>query len=138
MVISVRRQKHLSPTIRHCPLFRGVRPCVWYAVQGRGEASHDQPIASVERQVTIIRSQQVCCWGSLVSILGSREIHFPGSRKKIETRDSRVSLTSLITTNNTFPVQYWNTARHKSLQICKLMQHSNTIFTHCSCKLTKI
>jgi len=33
---------------------------------------------------------------SLVSILGSQEIPFLGSRKKIETRDSRVSLTSLL------------------------------------------
>ena len=37
---------------------------------------------------------------SLVSILRSREIPFPGSRKKTETWDSRVSLTSLISSEN--------------------------------------
>jgi len=53
----------------------------------------------MERQVTIISLTISPIVGrSLVSILGSREIPLSGSRKKIETRDIRVSLTSLLFT----------------------------------------
>ena len=53
-------------------------------------------IASVERQVTNspAHNRSTVGW-SLVSILGSREILFREMRKKIETQDSRVLLTSL-------------------------------------------
>jgi len=89
-------QKHLpllSPTtqIRHCPLFW--HDCA-YGIRATAavKQTSGQLIASAERQVTIIPLTIGPIVGqSLVSIfgsLGSREIPFPGSRKKIETRDS--------------------------------------------------
>ena len=72
------------------PSFVSRHLCVWYAGHGRGEAN--KPSTDSKHGATddnypghnrpIVRQ-------SLVSILGSREIPFPGSRKKIETLDSR-------------------------------------------------
>jgi len=54
---------------------------------------------------------------SLVSILGSGDIPFLGSRKKIETGDSRVSLTSLVlnVTFNFFWLHFFPVAVKMSL-----------------------
>jgi len=55
-----------------------------------GKQTSDRLIASAERQVTVIPLTVGPVVGrSLLSILGSGEIPFPGSRKKIETLESR-------------------------------------------------
>ena len=58
------------------------RPCVWYAGHGRCEATSDRLIASAERQVTII-PLTIGLFRAVVSvsILVSREISFPRSKK---------------------------------------------------------
>jgi len=43
---------------------------------------------------------------SLVSILRSQEIPFPESKKKIQDRDSQVSLTSLLITQHSIKALY--------------------------------
>jgi len=68
--------------------FVSPHPCVWYADHGRVKQTSDRLIATAEQPVTIIVLTIGPIVGrSLVSILGSREIPFPGSRKKIETQD---------------------------------------------------
>ena len=64
-------------------------------VQTTGPPSNDRLIASAERQVTIIPLTIGPVFGrSLVTILGSWEIPFPGSRKKI--RLSRLKTVQLL------------------------------------------
>jgi len=58
------------------------RLCVWYAGHGRCEATSDRLIASAERQVTIIPLTIGLFLAVVsVSILVSREISFPRSKK---------------------------------------------------------
>ena len=74
--------------MRHCPLFRGVRLSCMRAVAAVKQTS-DRMIASAERQVTVIPLTIGPNVGRLlVSILRSREISFPGSRKKIDSLTS--------------------------------------------------
>jgi len=75
-------QKHLPP----CPLFGGVQ----YESHSRGETNK----RSIDGRHTATSGNypaqsRPVVRRSLVSILGSREIPFPGSRKKIETLESR-------------------------------------------------
>jgi len=81
------------------PSFVSQRLCVWYAGHGRGEAnkpSTDNKHGATDDNYPA-HNRPIVRW-SLVSILGSREIPFPESRKKIESRDSRVSLTVFLGT----------------------------------------
>ena len=64
----------------------------WKKFNSRHNFSQKWPVTIIPLTIGPIVGQ------SLVSILGSREIPFPGSRKKIETPDSRVSLTPLALT----------------------------------------
>jgi len=107
-VISPRRQKHLLPLmflpplysttyIRHCPLFGGVRVSSMRATAAVKQTS-DRVIASAKRRATggnyPAHNRPYC---RAVASLDSRKSRnsFPGiDKKKIETRDSRVSLTS--------------------------------------------
>ena len=96
-IISARRQKHLPPLpptayIHHCVLWR---PSIWYV--GHGHCKANKRSTDSRRGATgddYPAHNRPIVGRSLVLILGSREIPFSGSRKKIETRDSRVLLTS--------------------------------------------
>jgi len=92
-VISARRQK-ICPRCPHhldTPLYFVLRrPSVWYAGHGRGEAnkrSTDSKHGETGDNYPA-HNRPIVGW-LLVSILGSREIPFPGSRKKMG--DSRLS-----------------------------------------------
>ena len=66
------------------------RPCVWYAGQGRREATSDRLIASAERLMTIIPLTVGLLSGDRVSLdSGKLRNSFLGIKKK--NRDSRLS-----------------------------------------------
>ena len=65
-------------------------PCVWYAGHGHGDVTQTSKHSAAGGNYPA--HNRPVFGRSLVSILRSREIPFPGSRKKINNRDSQVSL----------------------------------------------
>ena len=94
--------------------------CIWYVGHGHGEAnkwSTDRPSKCRATGGNYPADNRPIVGQSLVSILGSGDIPFLGSRKKIETGDSRVSLTSLVlnVTFNFFWLHFFSVAVKMSL-----------------------
>jgi len=110
-----RQQKHLPP-LPPLPLRYTTVLCFVASVHLAKQTS-DRLIASAERQVTIIPLTTSPTVGrSLVLILRSRELPFSGSRKKIDTRDSRALLPSKFQDRTHFPGLFrsWKFCKHNS------------------------
>ena len=107
---SGRNIRPLFPYHLDTPLsFILLRPCIWYAVHGRGEANKRSTDSKHGATGDNYPAHNKPIFGRpLVSILRSREIPFPGLRKKMETRDSQVSLTSLLWMMSTAVSVEWN------------------------------